>query len=69
MNGARPDLGYGPVGDRTQLTNEQAAVMNPQGRITAVRQPNGTLGIIYMYFKVSPRKLEQVAAQMEARGK
>lgn len=42
---ARPDLGYGPIGDRTQLTNEQAAVMNPQGRITAVRQPNGTMSL------------------------
>jgi len=39
------DLGYGPVGDRTTLTNEQASIMNPQGRITAVRQPNGTLAL------------------------
>lgn len=36
---------YGPVGDRTTLTNEQASIMNPQGRITAVRQPNGTLAL------------------------
>lgn len=42
-NGARPDLGYGPIGDREKLTNERAAAMNPQGRITAVRQPNGTM--------------------------
>lgn len=41
----------------------------PVLQLTLTRQPNGTLGIIYMYFKVSPRKLEQVAAQMEARGK
>lgn len=26
-NQSRPDLGYGPIGDRTTLTNEQAAVM------------------------------------------
>lgn len=42
---ARPDLGYGPIGDRTALTNEQVSVMNPQGRVTAVRQPNGTLAL------------------------
>lgn len=34
--------GYGPIGDRTTLTNEQAAVMNPAGRITVTRGANGT---------------------------
>lgn len=42
-SGARPDLGYGPIGDRTKLTNEQAAIMNPVGRITATRSANGTM--------------------------
>lgn len=41
-NGARPDLGYGPIGDRTQLTNEQAAIMNPQGRVTFTLDDNGS---------------------------
>lgn len=40
---ARPDLGYGPIGDRTTLTNEQAAIMNPAGRITATRGANGVM--------------------------
>ena len=40
---ARADLGYGPIGDRRLLTNEQAAVMNPAGKVTATRQPNGTM--------------------------
>ena len=38
----RPDLGYGPIGDRTKLTNQQAAIMNPAGRITVTRNANGT---------------------------
>ncbi|WP_404299793.1 hypothetical protein [Alicycliphilus denitrificans] len=35
--------GYGPIGDRTTLTNEQAATMNPAGRITVTRGANGTM--------------------------
>ena len=35
--------GYGPIGDRTTLTNEQAATMNPAGRITATRGANGIM--------------------------
>lgn len=35
--------GYGPIGDRSTLTNEQAAVMNPAGRITVTRGANGTM--------------------------
>lgn len=34
---------YGPIGDRTTLTNEQASTMNPAGRITATRGANGTM--------------------------
>ena len=39
---ARPDLGYG-VHDRTTMTNEQVGDMNPQGRVTVTRGPNGTM--------------------------
>lgn len=35
--------GYGPIGDRTTLSNEQAAAMNPAGRITVTRGANGTM--------------------------
>lgn len=42
-NQSRPDLGYGPIGDRTKLTNEQAAIMNPAGRVTMTRGANGTM--------------------------
>lgn len=35
--------GYGPIGDRTTLTNEQAGIMNPAGRITVTRGANGTM--------------------------
>ena len=42
-NQSRPDLGYGPIGDRTKLTNEQAATMNPQGRVTMTRGANGNM--------------------------
>ena len=35
--------GYGPIGDRTTLTNEQAAVMNPAGRVTMKRGANGIM--------------------------
>ena len=38
-----PQTGHGPIGDRTTLTNEQAAIMNPAGRITATRGANGTM--------------------------
>lgn len=38
-----PLPGYGPIGDRTTLTNEQAATMNPAGRISATRQSNGNM--------------------------
>lgn len=38
----RPDLGYG-VHDRTTMTNEQVGNMNPQGRVTVTRGPNGTM--------------------------
>ncbi len=38
-----PQPGYGPIGDRMKLTNEQAATMNPAGRITATRGANGTM--------------------------
>lgn len=34
---------YGPIGDRTTLSNEQAATMNPAGRITVTRGANGTM--------------------------
>lgn len=37
-----PQPGYGPIGDRTTLTNEQAATMNPGGRVTVTRNANGT---------------------------
>ncbi|MDD2690209.1 MAG: hypothetical protein PHX69_00310 [Simplicispira sp.] len=37
----QPD--HGPLGDRTTLTNEQTAIMNPAGRITATRGANGTM--------------------------
>lgn len=37
---ARPDLGYGNFDPRT-LTNEQAGVMNPRGKITTEVQANG----------------------------
>ena len=40
-DGASP--GYGPIGDRTTLTNEQAAIMNPAGRITVTRGANGSM--------------------------
>ena len=40
-NGARPDLGYGPIADRTQLTNEQVAKMNPAGVIKVTKGANG----------------------------
>ena len=42
-NQSRPDLGYGPIGDRTKLTNEQAAIMNPAGRVTMTRGANGNM--------------------------
>lgn len=35
--------GYGPIGDRTTLTNEQAAIMNPAGRVTMTRGANGNM--------------------------
>ena len=38
-----PEPGHGPIGDRTTLTNQQAATMNPAGRITATRSANGTM--------------------------
>ena len=49
-NQSRPDLGYGPIGDRTTLTNEQVATMNPQGRVTATGRaadgrPNSFSGV------------------------
>lgn len=34
---------YGPIGDRTTMTNAQAAIMNPAGRVTATRGANGTM--------------------------
>jgi hypothetical protein len=37
-----PQSGYGPIGERSTLSNEQAAVMNPGGRITVTRGANGT---------------------------
>ena len=40
---APSQLGYGPIGDRMTLTNEQAATMNPAGRITVARGANGTM--------------------------
>ena len=42
-NQSRPDPGYGPIGDRTTLTNEQAAIMNPAGRVTMTRGANGNM--------------------------
>lgn len=40
-NGARPDLGYGAIADRTQLTNARAAEMNPAGVIKVTKGANG----------------------------
>lgn len=40
-NMARPDLGYGPIADRTKLTNERAAEMNPAGVVKVTKGASG----------------------------
>lgn len=41
--GAGASPGHGTIGDRTTLSNEQAATMNPGGRITVTRGANGAM--------------------------